>query len=135
VIASAERYVKTDSGDADVWLILGDCRRRERSFEKAVQAYVAASKTREAQGKKGLLQAAALLQEELGQPQQALGLIDSFLKSKPERMLEAAALVRKARALTALGQKREAAAVLKDTVKRLPDTPSAVEANRLLESL
>lgn len=135
VIAAAERYVKGDAGDADAWLILGDCRRRQREFAPAVTAYLAAAKTREPQGKQGLLQAAELLQQELKQPQQAVVVIDSYLRTKPERRLEAAALVRKARALVELGKKAEAKAVLSDAVKRLPETPSAAEANRLLENL
>jgi len=81
------------------------------------------------------LQAAELLQQELAQPQQAIALVDTYLRTKPERRLEAAALVRKALALKDLGKTREARAVLTDTVKRLPDTASASEANRLLERL
>ncbi len=135
VVVAAEKYVQRDATDADVWLLLGDCRRRQRAYDAAVTAYVAASKTREAQGKNGLLQAAELLQQELHKPQQAVAMVDAYLKTKPDRRLEAAALVRKARALLALGKKNEAKAVLDDAIRRLPDTASAAEAVRLRDNL
>lgn len=134
VIQAAERFIQRDPSDAEAWLVLGDCRRREHQFERAVSAYLAASKTKRPQ-KNALLQAAELLQQELRRPQQAIGVIDSYLKTKPERGLEAAALVRKARALSALGRKTEARSVLDETVRRLPDTASAAEAVRLREAL
>ncbi len=135
VIQTAEQYVQKETNDSDAWLVLGDCRRRERAFAQAVDAYVAASKTRDTRGKNGLLQAAELLQQELNQPQKAVTLIDTYLRTKPEKRLEAAALVRKARALEALGQIPAAKATLNDVVKRMPETPSATEAVRLLERL
>ncbi|MBL9038210.1 MAG: FecR domain-containing protein [Archangium sp.] len=134
VVIEARRWLTHDANDADVWLVLGDCLRRQGNAKASVDAYLAAGKTSEPQGKRGLLLAASLLQGELRQPARALTAIDAYLRAKPEsRELEASALVRKALALSDLGRSAAAAAVLRDVVKRLPETSSAAEAVRLLE--
>ncbi|MBS1149470.1 MAG: FecR protein [Myxococcaceae bacterium] len=136
VVGELERYLRATPGSADGWLLLGDCRRREGGAKEAVEAYLRATKSRDADGERGLLLAASLLQDELSQPAQALKLLDQYLARKPETPeLEAAALVRKGRAFASLGKKENARAIYSRVIGKFGDTPAAAEASRLRDGL
>lgn len=136
VTAEVERHLQRAPGDERAWLVLGDCRRRLGDTPGAVTAYGRAARERGPEAARGLLLAASLWHDELGEPARAVPLLEAYVARRPETpALEAAALVRLARAHAALGRRGEARALLERVVRRFPDTPAAAEAVHLRQDL
>lgn len=116
--------------DGELWLLLGDCQRSASQLDEAVDSYLRAASLKQNRGR---LLAASILQDELAQPSRALKVLDAYLADGAEtRELEAAARLRRARALQGLGRPSEATATLRGIIARFPDTPAAAEAQRLM---
>jgi len=135
VVQEISRYAQRTSLQSETALLWGDCLRRLGRASAAVEAYEQAARGKEPGANRARLLAAAVLQDDLGQPARAIALLDAYLKRGAELpALEAAARVRKARAQRALGQEAAARAGLEDVIRRFPDTPAAGEAQALLRS-
>lgn len=129
--------VARDPADADAWWTLGDCRRRARDFDGAVEAY---SKVIEVgapeQADLARLRAGAILQERLGRHDDAVALLLELLRAgDPASPLRAEVLVRCGRSLAALGRGAEAEPLLREVVERHAANPVAAEARALLEKM
>lgn len=134
VTKEAKRFVVAQPQEAAAWLVIGDCQRRSSRFADAVNSYLEAGQQQGSDADAGLLLAASVLQDQLKQPARALKLLEALVARNPSDPVEAAALVRQARAHKALGRKAKSRAILERVVTQFADTPSAAEAARLLHA-
>ncbi len=132
VMGEVKKFLGASPEDVPARLTLADCQRRTGDKSGALDSYLKASNGKGAEANRATLLAASVLQDELAQPEKALKQLDRYLSRGPEsRDLEASALVRKARALQAMGKKEQARAVVELVLKKFGDTSAAPEALRL----
>jgi tetratricopeptide (TPR) repeat protein len=120
--------------DAAAWSLLADCRRKAGKLDAAVRAYREVIRVGDGRtANRARFLAASILQDELGQHQAAVALLRAYLdEGQAIRPLEAAAQVRLARSLGALGQRDAARELLERVADEHAGTAAADEARRLL---
>lgn len=135
VMTEVKKFLAATPDDVMARLTLADCQRRTGDKGGAVDSYLKASSGKGAEANRATLLAASVLQDDLAQPEKALKQLERYLSRGPEsRDLEASALVRKARALQAMGKRDQATAVLDGVLKKFGDTSAAPEALRLRDA-
>ncbi len=136
VMAEVKKFLGQVPDDVTARMTLADCQRRSGDKTGALESYLKASAGKGADANRATLMAAAVLQDELAQPAQAIKQLDRYLARGPEsRDLEASVLVRKARALQATGKKDQARSIVEVVLKKYGDTSAAPEALRLRDAL
>lgn len=134
--AAISAYLTGVPRDAEAWWLLGEARRKARKWPAAVTAYRRVIDLGDTSvANQARFVAATILQDEMKRPTEALPLLRTYLRQgAPLRPLEAAAMVRQARALLTLGKSKQADAVLRDVLSRHPNTEAAREAQALMDS-
>lgn len=132
VVKEAKRWVASHPKEAGAWLVMGDCHRRSNRFAPAIDAYLKAGKQPGDEGEAAMLLAASVMQDNLKQNARALKSLELLVAANPSKAVEAAALVRQARAHQALGRGAKARTILERVVSQFANTPSAAEAAGML---
>jgi TolA-binding protein len=128
-------HVATAKNDVEALSLLADCYRKQTKWKAAVKVYrdiIEADAG--APAERARFQAASILQDELGDHAAAVPLLRAYIARRPPvRSLEAAARVRLAHSLEALGKQNAADQQLRTVVEEFPGTTAASEADALLE--
>lgn len=127
--------LESSPNDSALWWLLGECRRKLGAHAKAVAAYrKVVSLGGPAEANRARYQAAALLQDRLGDHQAAVSLLKEYVAAgASNRPLDAEARLRLGRGLMALGQDAAARQVLEELSRRYPGTAEALQAERFLQ--
>lgn len=131
-----EDYLAARPRDVDAWLLLADAHRKAERFAEAVEAHRRVIKLGDpATANQARFRAASVLQDQLRTPREVVPLLETYLKQGAAlRPLEAAAMVRLARAYRDTYRVDDATELLRRVVSLHPDTPAAREAATLLGS-
>lgn len=127
-------YLKSAQRDVEAWSLLADCRRKKNDWTGAVKAYreiIALGES--AATNRARLKAASILQDELDNHGATVPLLRAYIaKGVPIRSLQAAARLRLARSLEALGKGDAARKQLQTVTDDYADTSAGREAGKLL---
>jgi ferric-dicitrate binding protein FerR (iron transport regulator) len=136
VLPALRQRAREHSEQSEVWRVFADCLRLAGNDREAANAYqhvVATAPPEEADRARLFL--ATLLQGSLHEHAEAEKVLRAYLKHKQPAALEAAARVKLARSLIALGKKAEAKVELERVLRDLPESPPALEALELRKTL
>lgn len=132
-----EQALRARPRSGELWMLLGDCRRKSGNPKQAVQAYrqaIAHSGARPAN--RARFAAASLLQDRLGDASGAARLLEKYLaQPKSSKPLEAEAMIRLARALYARGSLARAQKICENILAKYRSDATAKQAHRLLEKI
>ncbi|MEE8408983.1 MAG: tetratricopeptide repeat protein, partial [Myxococcota bacterium] len=127
-------YLKSSRRDVEAWSLLADCRRKKNDWTGAVKAYREIIELGEsAATNRARLKAASVLQGKLDDHEAAVPLLRAYIaRGAPIRSLQAAARLRLARSLEALGKSDAAIKQMQTVADDYADTSAGREASELL---
>ena len=130
-----QAYLRHTTDNADAWFLLADCQKRKKEYRQTVATYQKAiPHLSQRAGQTARYRAAAILQDNLGAHQEAIRLLEKFLKvGKPSHHLEAEAMLRLGVSLRAVGETDRATNLFRQIVANHGATGAAIRARKFLE--